>query len=194
VPTGNGWLREALEQRSAPVEVSKTLLPTFRSAGCRGDWPPRRLREPESAGSTPASQTLRGRGAAVLASLMSSRPWVRIPPALLRGRSSDEQSARLSGERPPVRVRSSPLRGGRGVNGSIRGRDPRGAGSNPAGHPSPADAEHRRAPRAVNAAPRAVVVRLHPSAPWGCSSNGRAPRLHRGGAGSTPAVSTFAPP
>jgi hypothetical protein len=35
------------------------------------------------AGSSPASQTLRGRGAAVLASLMSSRPWVRIPPARL---------------------------------------------------------------------------------------------------------------
>ena len=51
----------------------------------------------------------RGRGAAVLASLMSSRPWVRIPPALPRwGRSSAEQSARLSGERPPVRIRSSP--------------------------------------------------------------------------------------
>ena len=28
---------------------------------------------------------LRGRGVAVLASLMSSRPWVRIPPALCRG-------------------------------------------------------------------------------------------------------------
>jgi hypothetical protein len=27
---------------------------------------------------------------------------------------------------------------------------------------------------------------------WGCSSRGRAPRLHRGGAGSTPAVSTRA--
>ncbi len=52
---------------------------------------------------------VRGRGGVVLASLMSSRPWVRIPPALPRGRSSDDQSARLSGERPPVRVRSSPL-------------------------------------------------------------------------------------
>ena len=31
---------------------------------------------------------LRGGGAAVLASLMSSRPWVRIPPAPFRGRSS----------------------------------------------------------------------------------------------------------
>jgi hypothetical protein len=30
----------------------------------------------------------RRRGEAVLASLMSSRPWVRIPPALSRGRSS----------------------------------------------------------------------------------------------------------
>jgi hypothetical protein len=46
-----------------------------------GRWPPRRLRAPEIAGSTPAGQTLRGGGAAVLASLMSSRPWVRIPPA-----------------------------------------------------------------------------------------------------------------
>ena len=78
------------------------------SSGCGGAWPPRRRREPETAGSNPAGQ-MRGRGAAVLASLMSSRPWVRIPPALLRGRSSDGQSARLSGERLPVRVRSSPL-------------------------------------------------------------------------------------
>jgi hypothetical protein len=78
-------------------------------SGCRG------------AGTPPASGAgdrrfescrpdLRGRGAAVLASLMSSRPWVRIPPARCRGRSSDEQSARLSGERSPVQVRSSPLR------------------------------------------------------------------------------------
>ena len=37
------------------------------------------------------------------------------------------------------------------------------------------------------------VVRLAWPAPvWGRSSGGRAPRLHRGGAGSTPAVSTFA--
>jgi hypothetical protein len=34
---------------------------------------------PEIAGSSPASQTLRSGGAAVLASLMSSRPWVRNP-------------------------------------------------------------------------------------------------------------------
>jgi hypothetical protein len=31
----------------------------------------------------PARSVMRGRGAAVLASLMSSRSWVRIPPALL---------------------------------------------------------------------------------------------------------------
>jgi hypothetical protein len=56
----------------------------------------------------------RGRGAAVPASLMSSRSWVRIPPA-------------------PLTL-------------------------------SQADAEHRRAQRAVTPWPRAVVVRLHPSA------------------------------
>jgi hypothetical protein len=54
-------------------------------SGCRGGWPPRRFREPEIAGSTPASQTSRGRGAAVLASFMSSRPQVRILPAQLGG-------------------------------------------------------------------------------------------------------------
>jgi hypothetical protein len=50
----------------------------------------RRFWEPEIAGSTPAGQiaavrafdATRGRGEAVLASVMSSRPWVRIPPAL----------------------------------------------------------------------------------------------------------------
>jgi hypothetical protein len=67
--------------RLREASPSSQLLPS----GCRGDWPPRRLRVPENAGSTPASQTLRGRGAAVLASLMSSRPWVRIPPALPGG-------------------------------------------------------------------------------------------------------------
>src|SRR5207249_8821557 len=37
------------------------------------------------AGSAGAAGLQRGRGEAVLASLMSSRPWVRIPPALLGG-------------------------------------------------------------------------------------------------------------
>ena len=103
-----------------------------------------------------------------------------------RGRSSDEQSARLSGERPPVRVRSSPLRGGRGVDGSTRGCDPRWRRFEPGRPPHfRADAEHRRAQRAVTPSPLAVVVRLHPSAlvvqsPRGCSSTGRAPRLQRG--------------
>src|SRR5687768_17842131 len=58
-----------------------------------------------------AERAKRGRGAAVPASLMSSRSWVRIPPAPLH-----------------------------------------------------ADAEHRRAQRAVTPWPTAVVVRLHPSA------------------------------
>src|SRR3954453_12318052 len=49
----------------------------------------------------------------------------------------------------------------------------------------------RRAQPAVTRPPRAVVVRLHPSAPLhrGWSPCGRAPRLQRGEAGSTPAVS-----
>ena len=125
----------------------------------------------------------RGRGAAVLASLMSSRPWVRIPPAPFGGRSSDEQSARLSSERPPVRVRSSPLDGGCGVDGSTRGCEPRRRRFEPGRPPSSfhADAEHRRAQQAVTLSLPAVVVRLHPSAPSrGCSSIGRAPRLQRG--------------
>ena len=94
----------------------------FTSA-CRGDWSPRRLWAPEIAGSTPAGQIrrslatptcLRRRGVAVPASLMSSRPWVRIPPALLHwGRSSAAESTRLSGEHAPVRVRSSPLSAGK---------------------------------------------------------------------------------
>src|SRR5579862_4988557 len=76
---------EGVERRFAPVEGSKTLLPSS-SPGCRGGWPPRLLWAQETAGSTPASQTLkteRGRGEAVPASLMSLRPWVRIPPAQL---------------------------------------------------------------------------------------------------------------
>ena len=142
------------EQRAAPIEGSKSLLP-LSSSGRRGAWLPRRLWAPETAGSTPAGQIARlwllgawgnlplhwsaprTSASRFLASLMSSRPWVPIPPALLEtaapakparplggiasdaagGRSSDEQSTRLSGERPPVRIRSSPLhfRGGCGV-------------------------------------------------------------------------------
>lgn len=66
---------------------------------------------------------------------MGSRQQVQLLPALLRGCSS-------AAERSPVeRVRtgSNPVipasRGGCGVNGSIRGSDPRGAGSIPVGHP-----------------------------------------------------------
>ena len=71
--------------------------------------------------------------------------------------------------------------GGRGVDGSTRGCDPRWRRFEPGRPPSlRADAEHRRAQQAVTLSPRAVVVRLHPSAPRGCSSTGRAPRLQRG--------------
>jgi hypothetical protein len=73
------------------------------------------------------------------------------------------------------------FRGGRGVDGSTRGRDPRWRRFEPGRPPSTrADAEHRRAQQAVTLSPRAVVVRLHPSASRGCSSTGRAPRLQRG--------------
>ena len=143
-------------------------------AGCGGAWPPRRFREPETAGSTPAGQTCcaaRGRGAAVPASLMSSRPWVRIPPALLRGGVAQQRkSARLSGGRPPVRVRSSPLSWWPWCNGSIRGCDPRGIGSNPVGRPPCG----RRAP----------------------ASSARCNRVASGCGGSTPPVRTslLAPP
>lgn len=108
----------------------------------------------------------------------------RLP--LSRGRSSAAQSTRLSGERSPVRVRSSPLHGGRGVDGSTRGCEPRRRRFEPGRPPlTHADAEQRRAQQAVTLSPRAVVVRLHPSAPrllrsGGCSSTGRAPRLQRG--------------
>jgi hypothetical protein len=58
----------------------------------------------------PCQPDLRGGGVGVLASLMSSRSRVRIPSALpRRRRSSATWSARLSGERSPVRSRSSPL-------------------------------------------------------------------------------------
>ena len=105
--------------------------------------------------------------------------------------------SRLEAAKPPREV---PTRGDRGVVGSIRGCDPRGAGSSPAGHPFARALSTRRAHPAVIRAPRAVVVRLHPPAPRrtetrrglarGRSSGGGAPRLHRGGAGSIPAVST----
>jgi hypothetical protein len=51
------------------------------------------------------------------------------------GRSSDAQSARLSGEKGPVRVRSSPFHGGRGVTARIQGCEPCGVGSSPTGYP-----------------------------------------------------------
>jgi hypothetical protein len=89
--------------------------------------------------------------------------WVRIPPAQFsRGRSSTEERSFVrregAGSIPVVPASWWPW-----CSGSTRGCEPRGAGSTPAGHPL-ADAEHRRAQRAVTPPRRAVVVRLHPSA------------------------------
>src|SRR5262249_7793659 len=83
------------------------------------------------------------------------------------GRSSVVESARLSGERPPVRVRSSPFHGGRGVDGSTRGRDPR----------------RRRFESGRPPLPH----------PWGCSSTGEHLACNEEGVGSTPTVSTSPP-
>ena len=165
------------------------------------------------------SGAARGRGAAVLASLMSSRPWVRIPPApstgtvrrragrevteqgLCRARAltcgwavkppgpTGEEVAACQSRRQDCRKVEQPapeqkrrnvsasgcgepippsifFLGGRGVTASIRGRDPRRCRFEPDRPPSfsPADAEHRRAQRAVTVWLHAVVVRLHPSA------------------------------
>jgi hypothetical protein len=101
-PLRGRWLRKAtallsttgrLGKHRSDTAVERGSIPrssTFRAPpGPRpgplavGERPSRRFWAPEIAGSTPASQTSRGRGGAVLASLMSSRPWVRIPPALL---------------------------------------------------------------------------------------------------------------
>ena len=77
---------------------------------------------------------LRGRGVAVLASLMSSRPRVRIPPALL---ADVAQTCRALGCPPRGRRFESghPRAWWSWCNGSIRGRDPRGTGSNPVDRP-----------------------------------------------------------
>jgi hypothetical protein len=104
-----------------------------------------------------------------------------IPPSnSFRGRSSDGQERSLvrreaAGSNPVV-----PARGGRGVDGSTRGCDPRRRRFEPGRPPFAhlADAEHRRAQQAVTLSPRAVVVRLHPSAlARGCSSTGQSTSL-----------------
>src|SRR5215468_3494545 len=105
----------------------------------------------------------RGGGAAFLASLMSSRRGFESHPRNVGGvaqRPEHSLVRRMAAGSSPV----VPVRGGRGVTASIRGRDPRGTGSSPVGRPFHADAEHRRAQRAVTPSPPAVVVRLHPSA------------------------------
>src|SRR3954463_8101892 len=69
---------------------------------------------------------LRGRGAAVPASLMSSRPWVRIPPALLphevrpRLRRDHDDFTRI---RSPRSVVSRPRQLGRGGGGALNHED-----------------------------------------------------------------------
>ena len=109
----------------------------------------------------------------------SQRRWqdCREVQQLAPGPSDGNVSAPGCGE--PIPPSISP--GGRDVTASIRGRDPRSVGSSPTGRlaffpqgwiPQErnqpggilADAEHRRAQRAVTASPMAVVVRLHPSA------------------------------
>ena len=88
---------------------------------------------------------------------MSSRPWVRIPPAHFS----------LGGVAQPSRALACQARGRRfesgrprfswwpWCNGSTRGCEPRGAGSNPVGHLVRADAEHRvSSPRCKRGASR----------------------------------------
>jgi hypothetical protein len=97
-----------------------------------------------------------------------------------RGRSSDGQERSLvrreaAGSNPVV-----PAHGGRGVDGSTRGCEPRRRRFEPGRPPFSVflrALEHRRAQQAVTLSPRAVVVRLHPSAPWGCSSTGESTSL-----------------
>jgi hypothetical protein len=81
-------------RRAAPVEGSKSLLPTsFLLAVGEAATPPasgagdRRFES--------CRPDLRGRGEAVLASLMSSRSRVRIPPALLLGGVAQRQEQSL---------------------------------------------------------------------------------------------------
>ena len=60
--------------------------------------------------------------------------WVRIPPARFRGRSSEDERSfvrrEAAGSSPVVPAPWWPW-----CNGSIRGREPRGTGSNPVGRP-----------------------------------------------------------
>ena len=89
----------------------------------------------------------------------------------------------------PTPAKPASAHGGRGVTASIRGRDPRGSGSNPADRPPSCG---RRALESSLPVTRCLALRWFDSTrphPWGCSSIGRAPRLQRGGVGSTPTVS-----
>jgi hypothetical protein len=134
-PVPRGRRRGSRPGSPTSIAVDSTRVTTFVS-WLWGSWPPHRPWKPGIAGSSPASQTLRGRGAVVLASLMSSRPWVRIPPARLDGGVAQTARA-LACQARGRRFEPGRPRCGRGVAASIRGRDPRGAGSSPAGHPFP---------------------------------------------------------
>ena len=142
-----GWAGAALMKRTRVVRFHGRRLHLAvgkrgHPAGFGNRRPLVRL-QPARSVSARAERAKRGRGAAVPASLMSSRSWVRIPPAPLR-----------------------------------------------------ADAEHRRAQRAVTPWPTAVVVRLHPSAsdrPRGRAHPGRAAAGFRDSRGSEFASADFEP-
>jgi hypothetical protein len=91
------------------------------SSGCGGDGHPAGFgnRRPLVRLQPARPCTKRGRGAAVLASLMSSRPWVRIPPAQLLGgvaqRPEHSLVRRLAAGSIPV----VPARGGCGVTAAF---------------------------------------------------------------------------
>ena len=153
--------------------------PCRRSSICLlvvGEPVPRRLREPETAGSTPAGQT-----SASLATRPAARwrrgcprepheleTWVRIPPAQLATTLGGvAQTRRALACQARVRRFESgrPRSWWPWCRGSIRECETRGAGSSPAGHPFDLRTlSTGELPPAVNRVPRAVVVRLHPSA------------------------------
>src|SRR6266542_6190138 len=118
---------------NAPPRLREARPSSHFTSGRRGAWPPRRLWAPETAGSTPAGQTcavvvawrwgnlpvppdplhwsaLRTSASRFLASLMSSRPWVRIPPALLETAAPAKPARPLGGIASRRRGRSSAAR------------------------------------------------------------------------------------
>jgi hypothetical protein len=105
----------------------------------------------------------------------------RLPTSFPGGVAQWFESARLSGEKPPVRIRSSPLHGGRGVEAAPGAVNPAGAGSSPAGHPR-ADAEHAASSAGCNPVASRCGGSTPPirTSPGDVAQLGRAPRLQRG--------------